>query len=36
MLMPVSAMLQANAAPDAPAPMIRTPTGSFGMGGSYT
>jgi hypothetical protein len=27
-LIPVSAMLQAKAAPEAPAPMIRTPTGS--------
>ena len=34
-LVPRSAMRQANAAPEAPAPMIRTPTGSFDMGRSY-
>ena len=29
--MPAPAMLQANAAPEAPAPITNTPTGSFDM-----
>ena len=33
--MPISAMRQANAAPDAPAPITSTPTGSFIVATAY-